>query len=141
MSPIVSFSISESLKTFINKLVSKNQYDNKSKLFRDALLRLMSTMDASDSLNDTSSIVMPTSKEIVGNMVIVLPNDSSIIRKINKIENEFKSQIVSKNQHFTRNNQQIIFIVFEGLLQDFQNIVVEINSIKEIKNFRYLILN
>ena len=141
MSPIVSFSISESLKTFINKLVSKNQYENKSKLFRDALLRLMSTMDASDSLTDTSSIVMSTSKEIVGNMVIVLPNDSSIIRKINKIENEFKSQIVSKNQHFTRNNQQIIFIVFEGLLQDFQNIVVEINSIKEVKNFRYLILN
>ena len=141
MSPIVSFSISESLKTFINKLVSKNQYENKSKLFRDALLRLMSTMDASDSLTDTSSIVMSTSKEIVGNMVIVLPNDSSIIRKINKIENEFKSQIVSKNQHFTRNNQQIIFIVFEGLLQDFRNIVVEINSIKEVKNFRYLILN
>ena len=141
MSPIVSFSISESLKTFINKLVSKNQYENKSKLFRDALLRLMSTVDASDSLTDTSSIVMSTSKEIVGNMVIVLPNDSSITRKINKIENEFKSQIVSKNQHFTRNNQQIIFIVFEGLLQDFRNIVVEINSIKEVKNFRYLILN
>ena len=140
MSPIVSFSISENLKTFINKLVSKNQYENKSKLFRDALLRLMSTMDASDALSDTSSIVMPKGKEILGNMVIVLPNDSSIIRKINKIENEFKSQIVSKNQHFARNDH-IIFIVFEGLLQDFQNIVVEINSIKEIKNFRYLILN
>ena len=140
MSPIVSFSISENLKTFINKLVSKNQYENKSKLFRDALLRLMSTMDASDVLSDTSSIVMPKGKEILGNMVIVLPNDSSIIRKINKIENEFKSQIVSKNQHFARNDH-IIFIVFEGLLQDFQNIVVEINSIKEIKNFRYLILN
>ena len=140
MSPIVSFSISENLKTFINKLVSKNQYENKSKLFRDALLRLMSTMDASDVLSDTSSIVMPKSKEILGNMVIVLPNDSNIIRKINKIENEFKSQIVSKNQHFARNDH-IIFIVFEGLLKDFQNLVVEINSIKEIKNFRYLILN
>ncbi len=140
MSPIVSFSISESLKMFINKLVSKNQYENKSKLFRDALLRLMSTMDASDSLYDTSSIVVSKSKEIMGNMVVVLPNDSSIIRKINRIENKFKSQIVSKNQHFARDNR-IIFIVFEGLLQDFQNLVVEINSIKEVRNFRYLILN
>ena len=140
MSPIVSFSISESLKTFINKLVSKNQYENKSKLFRDALLRLMSTMDASDSLSDTSGMVMPNNKEILGNMVIVLPNDPRIIKKVNRIENEFKSQIVSKNQHFARNNQ-ILFIVFEGLLQDFQSIVVEINSIKEVKNFRYLILN
>ena len=140
MSPIVSFSISESLKTFINKLVSKNQYENKSKLFRDALLRLMSTMDATDSISDASSIVMPTTKEIVGNMVIVLPNDASILKKINKIENQFKSQIVSKNQHFSRNDH-IIFIVFEGLLQDFQSIVIEINSIKELKNFRYLILN
>lgn len=140
MSPIVSFSISENLKTFINKLVSKNQYENKSKLFRDALLRLMSTMDVSDSLYDESSIVTSTSKEIIGNMVVVLPNDSTIFKKINKVENEFSSQIVSKNQHFTRKDH-ILFIIFEGPLKDFQNMVVEINSIKEIKNFRYLILN
>jgi len=140
MSPIVSFSISESLKTFINKLVSKNQYENKSKLFRDALLRLMSTIDATDSLSDASSIVMPRTSEVMGSMVIVLPNDPSILKKINKVENQFKSQIVNKNQLFARNDH-IIFMVFEGLLQDFQSIVVEINSIKEVKNFRYLILN
>ncbi|GAH71046.1 unnamed protein product, partial [marine sediment metagenome] len=34
--PIISFSINESLKQFINKLVNKNQYENKSKLIRDA---------------------------------------------------------------------------------------------------------
>ena len=38
--PIISISINESLKKFINKLVSKNQYDNKSKLIRDALHNL-----------------------------------------------------------------------------------------------------
>ena len=138
--PIISISINESLKTFINKLVSKNKYENKSKLIRDALLRLMSTMDASGVISDSSSMSFPITKKITGNMVIVIPNDSHIQKKINHIENEYISQIVSKNQHFYKDGQ-IIFIIFEGLLQDFQKIVVEINSIKEVTNFRYLILN
>jgi len=56
--PIISISINESLKRFINKLVSKNQYDNKSKLIRDALLRLMSDIEVSsfESSGDVKSI-------------------------------------------------------------------------------------
>jgi len=137
--PIISISINESLKKFINKLVSKNQYENKSKLIRDALLRLMSTMDSSgvEVLGDVAS----TSKSIIGNMIVVAPNEENIQKKLNKIEYEYKDQILSKNQHFTTPNSVIIFIVFEGELQEFQKIVVEINSIKEIKNFRYLIVS
>ena len=138
--PIISISINESLKTFINKLVSKNKYENKSKLIRDALLRLMSSMDASGAISESSNVTFPIKKNIIGNMVIVIPNSSNIQKKINRIENDYISQIVSKNQHFYKDGH-IIFIVFEGLLQDFQKIVVEINSIKEVKNFRYLILN
>jgi metal-responsive CopG/Arc/MetJ family transcriptional regulator len=138
--PIISISINEQLREFINKLVSKNQYENKSKLIRDALLRLMSTMDVSNfetSFGDTPSI----QKQIVGNMMIVAPNDVNILKKLNKIENQYNDYIVSKIQHFHGQNTLIIFLIFEGILQDFQNIVVEINSIKEIKNFRYLIVN
>lgn len=136
--PIISISINEQLREFINKLVSKNQYENKSKLIRDALLRLMSTMELSslESAGDLPSI----QKQIVGNMIIVAPNDISILKKINKIENQYVDYIVSKNQHF-HGSDTIIFLIFEGELQDFQSIVVEINSIKEIKNFRYLIIN
>jgi len=120
--PIISISINENLREFINKLVSKNHYENKSKLIRDALLRLMSTMDISniESLNISSTI----KKQIIGNM----------------IENEHKDQIVSKYQHFQGENV-ILFLLFEGDVQDFQNFVVEVNGIKEIKNFRYLIVN
>ena len=139
MSPIISVSLNESLKKFINKLVSKNQYENKSKLIRDALLRLMSTVDVSNGL-DMSSELFPTAKNIIGNMIIVTPNDFSVQKKLNRIENEYKNQIVSKNQNFV-NPHFITFMVFDGDLQDFQKLVVEINSIEEIKNFRYLIIN
>jgi len=129
MSPIISFSINESLKQFINKLVSKNQYENKSKLIRDALLRLMSDIEVSNSeiYGDVGSVA----KKIVGNLIIVVPHDPHIQRKLNKIENKYKDQVVNKNQH----------MIFEGEIQNFQNIVVEINGIKELKNFRYLIVN
>ena len=136
--PIISLSINESLKKFISKLLSKNQYDNKSKLIRDALLRLMSTMDTTTI--DLDSEIIEVSKRIVGNMIIVIPNDFNVQKKINKIESVFHKQIVSKNQHFHQNGLTI-FLVYEGYLEDFHKLVVEINSINEIKNFRYLIVN
>ena len=136
--PIISISINESLKKFINKLVSKNQYDNKSKLIRDALLRLMSDIDVTsfDSIGDIDSI----EKNIIGNLIIIVPHDPIIQRKLHKIENKYMKQIVNKNQHFQGENL-IMSIIFDGNVADFQNIVVDINGIKEIKNFRYLIVN
>ena len=127
----------------INKLVSKNQYDNKSKLIRDALLRLMSTIDTSttiDTYSDSYSELVSKSKSIIGNMIIVAPNDGNVLKKINRIENIYKDQIVSKNQNFI-DQKTIIYMMFDGELSDFQKIVVEINSIEGIKNFRYLIAN
>ena len=137
--PIISVSLNENLKKFINKLVTRNQYENKSKLIRDALLRLMSTEEISASL-DGSSELIPLTKNIIGNMIIVAPNDYNIQKKLNRIESEYKDQIVSKNQNFV-NPHFISFMVFDGSLHDFQKLVVEINSIEEIKNFRYLIIN
>jgi len=136
--PIISISINESLKQFINKLVSKNQYDNKSKLIRDALLRLMSDIEVSsvESIGDLASI----EKSIIGNLIIIMPHDPIVQRKLNKIENKYMEQIVNKNQHFQGENL-IMSIIFDGNVSDFQNIVVDINGIKEIKNFRYLIVN
>ena len=138
MSPIISISINESLKQFINKLVSKNRYENKSKLIRDALLRLMSDIEVSnfESFGDISSI----EKSIIGNLIVIAPHDPIVQRKLNKIENKYMEQIINKNQHFQGENL-IMSIIFDGNISDFQNIVVDINGIKEIKNFRYLIVN
>lgn len=136
--PIISFSINKNLQEFIDKLVSKNQYDNKSKIIRDALLRLMSTMDIAsiESLGD----LKPLDKTIIGNMIIVIQNDPLVQKKLIKIENKFKEQIVSKNQHFQGENI-IIFLIIEAKIDDLQSFVVEVNGVEEIKNFRYLIIN
>jgi metal-responsive CopG/Arc/MetJ family transcriptional regulator len=136
--PIVSFSINKNLLEFIEKLISKNQYDNKSKIIRDALLRLMSTMDIAniESFADLS----PVDKKVIGNVIIVIQNDPFIQRKLNKIENNYKEQIISKNQHFQGENV-IIFLIIEAKVEELQNFVVEVNGVEEIKNFRYLIIN
>lgn len=136
--PIVSFSISKNLLEFIDKLISKNQYDNKSKIIRDALLRLMSTMDIAniESFPDLS----PIDKKVIGNVIIVIQNDPLIQRKLIKIENNYKEQIVSKNQHFQGENI-IIFLIIEAKIEELQSFVVEVNGVEEIKNFRYLIIN
>ncbi|MGQ4874868.1 MAG: hypothetical protein ACP6IY_12450 [Promethearchaeia archaeon] len=139
--PIISISINEGLKKFINKLVDKNKYENKSKLIRDALLRLMSSEDlANSSVMDFSQEFFKVQKKITGNMIIIIPNNPFVVKKLNKIENDFKEYIVSKNQYF--NGGKIsIFLVFEGNIEEFQKIVGEINSINELSNFRYLIIN
>ena len=98
----------------------------------------MSTIDVSSM--DLASELGPIPKKIVGNIILIAPNDYLIQKKLNRIESEYKEQIISKNINFVNQNS-IIFIIFEGQVQDFQKLVVEINSIKEIKNFRYLIVN
>jgi metal-responsive CopG/Arc/MetJ family transcriptional regulator len=135
--PIISISINESLKKFINKLVNSSKYENKSKLIRDALIRLMQSPELSTIADSSSEVFAIEQQNIIGNMIIVIPNDFTLLKKLNKIELKYKDQIVSKNQHFSKNIQ--IFMIFEGLLEDFHKIVVEVNSIKELKNFRYLI--
>jgi len=136
--PIVSFSINENLREFINKLVSRNHYENKSKLIRDALLRLMSSMDVASI--ETFSNLAPLGKKIIGNLIIVMPRDTLIQKKLNKIETEYKDYIISKNQHFQGENA-IIFMIVETRVEVFQRFVVEINGIEEISNFRYMIMN
>ena len=114
---------------------------NKSKLIRSALLRLMTaTHDFSNLDESTSEFLGPVSKKIIGNMIIVAPNDVNIQKKLNRIEREYKDKIISKNQLFYAKNFSI-FLVYEGSVRDYQRLVVEINSIKEIINFRYLIIN
>ncbi|MHA1499411.1 MAG: hypothetical protein ACTSRT_17925 [Promethearchaeota archaeon] len=129
--PIVSFSINENLREFINKLVSRN-------LVRDALLRLMSSMDVASI--ETFSNLDPLGKTIIGNLIIVMPHDFLIMKKLNKIEAEYKDYIISKNQHFQGENA-IIFMIVETNVEVFQRFVVAINGIEEVSNFRYMIMN
>jgi metal-responsive CopG/Arc/MetJ family transcriptional regulator len=93
-------------------------------------------ISSTESLNFSPDL----EKNVLGNMIVVAPHDPQVQKKLNRIEAIYKDQIVSKNQHFLGDNL-ISFLIFEGDVQDFQSFVVEINGIKEIKNFRYLIVN
>jgi metal-responsive CopG/Arc/MetJ family transcriptional regulator len=97
----------------------------------------MSTLDVSSV--DTYGEIPSKTKSIIGSMIIVAPNNINIQKKLNRVENDFKDQIVSRNQNFIDDNS-ITNMMFHGELSEFQKIVVEINSIEEIKNFRYLII-
>jgi metal-responsive CopG/Arc/MetJ family transcriptional regulator len=97
----------------------------------------MASPEMSVIAESSNELFQVDKNKITGNMVIVAPDDMIVQKKLNKIECKYKEQIVSKNQYFSKNLQ--MFMVFEGTIEDFQKIVVEINSIKEIKNFRYLI--
>jgi len=101
----------------------------------------MSTVDTYNVDNvDTYSEFTLKSKNVIGNMIIVAPNDRNVLKRLNRIENIYKDQIVSKNQNFI-DHKTVIYMMFNGEISDFQKIVVEINSIEGIKNFRYLIVN
>jgi metal-responsive CopG/Arc/MetJ family transcriptional regulator len=89
---------------------------------------------------DSSASFSEIQETIEGNVIVVIPQKINVQKKLNKIEEEFKKSIVSKNQHFYQDKISL-FMVFEGDLQDFQRFVVEINGIKELENFRYVILN
>jgi len=100
----------------------------------------MSSPDFSNLDESTSEFLGSVSKKIIGNMIIVAPNDVNIQKKLNRIEREYKDNIISKNLIFYAKNFSV-FLVYEGSVRGLQRLVVEINRIKEIKNFRYLIIN
>jgi metal-responsive CopG/Arc/MetJ family transcriptional regulator len=89
---------------------------------------------------ETFSNLDPLGKTIIGNLIIVMPRDFLIMKKLNKIETEYKDYIISKNQHF-QGDKVIIFMIVETNVEEFQRFVVEINGIEEISNFRYIIMN
>ncbi|MFO8019751.1 MAG: hypothetical protein R6U96_14095 [Promethearchaeia archaeon] len=100
----------------------------------------MSSAEISDTLNETKSGLFIPKENITGNMVLVAPNTKKFQKRLNSIELKYKKNIVSKSQHFSNPNL-IIFLVYEGPLPLFHEVVVEINSLTEIGNFRYMIIN
>ncbi len=137
--PIISFSINDHLKKFLNKLVTKKYYPNQSKIIRDALLRLMSTMEISEIERDVE--IKKIQKNIVGNAMIVIEHDDDLaIKKISKLETDFKECIAGKSQ-FLYSKYKTILFVFEGEIDSFHSFISELNAIENLKNFRYIIIS
>jgi metal-responsive CopG/Arc/MetJ family transcriptional regulator len=137
--PIISFSINENLKKFLNKLASKKSAPNQSMIMRNALLQLMSTMETSEI--DTDMSIFESPKSIIGNVMMVVENDDEATsKKIIKLELDHGNSIVGKSQYIYTEYRTIL-LVFEGKLGEFQKFITEINGIENLKNFRYVIIN
>ena len=143
--PIVSFSISETLRNFIKStLADKKKYNNQSELIRTALTRLMNDTDnltenpaSFHQIISEGDSFAPTT---AGNIILVYKwADEAVRAKIHKCEQDHAPFIKSKTAVTTRNLQTILY-VYEGSLVSFQVFTTALNSIKNIKNLRYIIL-
>lgn len=143
--PILSFSVSDTLRKFIKAMLQKSDYKNQSDLIRTALTRLMNESDviaAEYPLTEAPSAEdMEESEPILtGDVILVIGlGDETVRMKMHKIERIYAPNIKSKTVINSRNLQSV-FYVFEGALTDFQAFTTSLNSIKDIKNLRYIIL-
>ncbi|MHA1339457.1 MAG: ribbon-helix-helix domain-containing protein [Promethearchaeota archaeon] len=140
--PIVSFSISETLRRFLRKLVSGGQYKNSSTVMREALSRMMDAYSSVDEItfHITDDDVLNTIDKNAGNvMIVVEKNNANIEKKLAKIEDEYKNSIKGKTCYYYKDYKTIIYLI-EEYLHRFHLFVAELNEIEELKNIRYIIL-
>ncbi|OLS16247.1 MAG: hypothetical protein RBG13Loki_0158 [Promethearchaeota archaeon CR_4] len=143
--PILSFSVSDTLRSFIKSMLRKSDYKNQSDLIRTALTRLMNESDISavEYPAFTESSAEDTEKPefyVTGDVILVISlGDETVRMKMHKIERIYATYIKSKTVINSRDLQSI-FYVFEGSLTDFQAFTTNLNSIKDIKNLRYIVL-
>lgn len=99
----------------------------------------MSTMEISEI--DRDAISEKLQKQIVGNAIIVIEHDDDLAnKKINKLESDFRDSIIGKSQ-FLYSKYKTILFVFDGETDNFQNFIMELNTIENLKNFRYIIID
>ncbi len=138
--------MSDTLRKFIKNMLTKSDYKNQSDLIRTALTKLMNDSDTTvvaespvtegPAGEDTAEIV----PNMTGDVILVTAlGDDAIRTKIHKIERQHAPYIKSKSVVNSRDLQSI-FYVYEGSITDFQNFTTSLNSIKNIRNLRYIIL-
>ncbi len=143
--PILSFSVSDTLRKFIKSMLTRSDYKNQSDLIRNALTRLMN--DSDTAVAEYTGTEGPTAEDtaevepiMTGDVILVTTlGDEAIRAKLHKIERTYAPNIKSKTIVNSRNLQSVFF-VFEGALTDFQAFTTSLNSIPSLKNLRYIIL-
>jgi len=99
--PILSFSVSESLRKFIKSMLKKKDYKNQSDLIRTALTRLMNESDGATVaieegaveeavVQDLNAAGPPTAGDVV---LVYESDDEDIKKKVHKIERTFSTCI------------------------------------------------
>lgn len=139
----MSFSVSDSLKEFLKKLVEKNpSYKNNSVVMRDALSRLRNATESEflgSNLIPEATIEDNMESQVIGNIIVVLEKyNENIERKLAKLEHTISS-VRGKHCFFYKNDKTIVYIL-EDSLPNIHAFITEINQIENLKNIRYLIV-
>jgi metal-responsive CopG/Arc/MetJ family transcriptional regulator len=125
-------------------LEDKKKYKNQSDLIRTALTRLMNESQVAEAVPAAIETILaedaPATPITAGDVILVYDSaDDAVLNKLHKIERQHASFIKSKTVVTSRNLQSVLY-VYEGALLNFQAFTTALNSIKDIKNLRYLIL-
>ncbi len=139
----MSFSISDSLKEFLKRLVERkpSTYKNNSVVMRDALSRLRNSTEAEWMGTTHDSVVITETGEstVIGNIMIVLDkHNENIERKLAKLEHAIPS-IRGKHCFFYNEDKTVVYIL-EDSLPSIHAFITELNQIESLKNIRYLIV-
>ncbi|MHA1729472.1 MAG: ribbon-helix-helix domain-containing protein [Promethearchaeota archaeon] len=140
--PIMSFSISESLRKFLRKLVKGGSYKNNSNVMRAALSQLMEAYAETGEIMLSPAEMIPKSvQKVMGNVMIIIDKyDENVEKKLAKIETEFKQSINAKNCFFSNKINKTIVYVIEDIVENLQRFITKLNQIEKLKNIRYIIL-
>lgn len=141
--PVISFSISESLRKFLKKLVQGNYYKNNSLVMRDALSRLMNSYSDTDDLEismNADEVGDNFTENVIGNIMLIIDKyDESVEKKVSKIEFAYNDSIKAKHCFYYSDTKSLIY-VFDGKIDNFQAFITEMNKIEELKNIRYILI-
>ncbi|MBA7552084.1 hypothetical protein ES705_44638 [subsurface metagenome] len=146
--PIISFNISDNLKMFLKRMVTKEEYKNNSYVIREALIRLMNEKDGalsgtgaidveSESQLDHSSLLPKLSASLLAS---IKKGDSKTEKKINKLEINYHDSIIHKTSFCSEAaGFKTITYVLDDNLPVIQSFITELNSLKDLQSFRYII--
>ena len=127
-------------------MVTKEEYKNNSYVIREALIRLMNEKDGalsgtgaidveSESQLDPTSLLPKLSASL---LVSIKKGDSKTEKKINKLEISYHDTIIHKNS-FSIEDFKTITYILDNNLPVIQSFITEINSLKDLQSFRYII--
>lgn len=128
-------------------MVTQKEYKNNSYVIREALIRLMNEKDGamsgtgaidveSESQLDLSSLLPKLSASL---LVSIKARDSKTEKKINKLEISYHDTIIHKTSFSIEDNFKTITYILENNLPIIQSFITELNSLKDLQSFRYII--
>ncbi|MHA1370253.1 MAG: ribbon-helix-helix domain-containing protein [Promethearchaeota archaeon] len=141
--PIMSFSIPEELKNFIQSIVDKKKaFKNRSGFVRAALTHYLNATDAHLDLS-LQDVVETNNYTITGQIMLsfsrIQGQEHEALKKIYTCELKYADYIESCQIINCNLNFALCIYNFKGSIFDFRNFIDELDSLKEVLQLRYIV--